>query len=144
MKHLEQQLSTTQLSKNKTDDDLQDLRQNFLNIQEHLELAKKDLLQEQENSKMKIASLTQENTNKIEEIRQNFEKEKFDLISRHDEKCSRLELECAELKDKFGKDRLKWDDILETRKQEDLEERKKWAEEKEHEKVGLLAFWQPR
>ena len=104
MKHLEQQLSTTQLSKNKTDDDLQDLRQNFLNIQEHLELAKKDLLQEQENSKMKIASLTQENTNKIEEIRQNFEKEKFDLISRHDEKCSRLELECAELKDKFGKD----------------------------------------
>jgi hypothetical protein len=70
-------------------------------------------------------------------MQEGFEREKSELISEHNDRYSRLEEECGNLKGQLIKDRQMWEEMLEIRKKEEAEERKKFAGEKELEKVRI-------
>ena len=135
MKNLEMELQSTLLTRNQAEDELEDFRQKVFSSEEKLEKLRSDLQDEKVNSEIKLSSMKNDFEEKLQVMRGEFEREKLELISRHNDRCSRLEEESGSLKNQLIKDRQKWEERLEIRKQEEAEERKKFEEEKELEKV---------
>jgi chromosome segregation ATPase len=134
---LELELQSVTRARNQADDELADFCQKVFSLEEKLEKLRSDLHDEKINSEIKLSSMKNEFEEKMQVMREGFEREKSELISEHNDRYSRLEEECGNLKGQLIKDRQMWEEMLEIRKKEEAEERKKFAEEKELEKVRI-------
>lgn len=134
---LELELQSVTRARNQADDELADFRQKVFSLEEKLEKLRSDLHDEKINSEIKLSSMKNDFEEKMQVMREGFEREKSELISEHNDRYSRLEEECGNLKGQLIKDRQMWEEMLEIRKKEEAEERKKFAEEKELEKVRI-------
>ncbi len=134
---LELELQSVARARNQADDELADFRQKVFSLEERLEKLRSDLHDEKINSEIKLSSMKNDFEEKVQVMREGFEREKSELISEHNDRYSRLEEECGNLKGQLIKDRQMWEEMLEIRKKEEAEERKKIAEEKELKKVRI-------
>jgi len=134
---LELELQSVTRARNQADDELADFRQKVFSLEEKLEKLRSDLHDEKINSEIKLSSMKNDFEEKMQVMREGFEREKSELISEHNDRYSRLEEECGNLKGQLIKDRQMWEEMLEIRKKEEAEERKKFAEEKKLEKVRI-------
>ena len=90
------------MSKNSAEDEVKDWRRKCLDLEGKLAQLRSELSDEKLKSGVKLEQQSLEHRQELDAIRDNFEKEKTELISRHEEKYHKLEMECSALKDQVS------------------------------------------